>query len=292
MILHPSFTNKILSCLRVNSSIIFLNGAKSFSSMMQSHAIQERKVDVDGVDVNYLSVGTGKHTVLLLPGAAGSIWTDFKPQIEGLSKEKFTIVAWDPPGYGKSRPPDRTFPDDFFERDAAWARNLMKVLGHEKYSLIGWSDGGITSLILAAMYPENVRKMVAVAANSYIVPEEIEIYKKFRDIDTWSEKMRAPMIAIYGEEYFRKIWTGWVDSVSRIYEKRNGNLCKELLSKIKCPSLIVQGKKDAMVFGEHPIYLKDHITEAKLKIFENGAHNLHLRYPEEFNTLVTEFFTE
>lgn len=107
----------------------------------------------------------------------GSIWTDFKPQIEGLDRGKFTIVAWDPPGYGKSRPPDRTFPDDFFQRDANWAYNLMKALGYTKFSLVGWSDGGITSLMLASMFPNNIRKMVAVAANAYVTPEEVKIYK-------------------------------------------------------------------------------------------------------------------
>lgn len=109
--------------------------------------------------------------------SSGTIWTDFKPQIEGLDKEKFTIIAWDPPGYGKSRPPDRTYPDDFFQRDAIWACDLMKALGYTKFSLIGWSDGAITSLILASMFPDNVQKMVALAANAYVTPEEKEIYK-------------------------------------------------------------------------------------------------------------------
>ncbi|XP_026666872.1 uncharacterized protein LOC108633103 [Ceratina calcarata] len=268
------------------------NMSKRSFSTDRSTMPEEQKVNVDGVNINCLRVGTGEHPVLLLPGAAGSIWTDFKPQIEGLSREKFTVVAWDPPGYGKSRPPDRTFPDDFFQRDADWACNLMKTLGHSKFSLIGWSDGAITSLMIAAMFPGNIRKMIAVAGNAYITPEEVDIYKKFRDIDSWSEKMRAPMIAIYGEEYFRKIWTGWVDSVLRIYEKQNGNLCKEMVPKIKCPTLIVQGAKDAMVLPEHPTYLKDSIVGAKLKIFEKGAHNLHLRYPEEFNDLATKFLIE
>nr|XP_031845339.1 valacyclovir hydrolase isoform X2 [Nomia melanderi] len=224
--------------------------------------------------------------------AAGSIWTDFKPQVEGLDRKRFTVVAWDPVGYGKSRPPDRTFPDDFFERDATHARDLMILLGYQKFSLIGWSDGGITSLILASKFPENVRKLVSVAANSYVTPEEVEFYNKIRSIDTWSEKMRAPMIAIYGEEYFSKVWSGWVDAITRISKKTNGNLCKELLANIKCPTLIVQGKKDVMVDDEHPLYLKEHIAGAKLEMFENGAHNLHMRYPKEFNDLVTDFLIE
>ena len=62
------------------------------------------------------------------------------------------MIAWDPPGYGKSRPPNRTFPDNFFERDATAAVEFMKILGHSKFSIIGWSDGGITALFMAGMW--------------------------------------------------------------------------------------------------------------------------------------------
>lgn len=65
--------------------------------------------------------------MLCLPGALGSIWTDFKPQIEGLNREKFTLVVWDPPGFGKSRPPEKDFPPYFYERDADYAFEFMKV---------------------------------------------------------------------------------------------------------------------------------------------------------------------
>lgn len=290
--LYRSAGCKISSYLNITSSRIASNSRKEFSSTVSSGSVEERKINVDGDNINYLRVGIGEHPILLLPGAVGSIWTDFKAQVEGLDRRKFSIVAWDPPGYGKSRPPDRTFPDDFFQRDAVRACNLMKLLGYTKFSLIGWSDGGVTSLILASMFPHNIRKMVAVAGNSYITPKEIEIYKKIRSIDSWSEKMRTPMIKLYGEEYFRKIWGDWVDAILRIYEKQNGDLCKECLSKIKCPTLIIQGSKDPMVLAEHPLYLKENIVGAKLQIFEKGAHNLHLRYPEEFNQLVTEFLTE
>lgn len=107
----------------------------------------------------------------------GTIWTDFKPQIEGLDKKIFSVIAWDPPGYGKSRPPDRTFPINFYERDAEYANNFMKALGYHNYSLIGWSDGGISSLILAARHSDNIRKMIVFGSNSYILPEELKVYQ-------------------------------------------------------------------------------------------------------------------
>lgn len=86
-------------------------------------------------------------------------------------------MAWDPPGYGKSRPPDRMFPEDVFQRDAVLAHDLMKTLGYHKFSLIGWSDGGITSLLLASTYPESIHKMVVLGANAYIHPDEVKLYE-------------------------------------------------------------------------------------------------------------------
>ncbi|XP_008211373.1 valacyclovir hydrolase [Nasonia vitripennis] len=254
--------------------------------------IEEQKIEVDGVNINYVRTGVGEHPVLLLPGAMGTIWTDFKPQIENLNKEKLTIVAWDPPGYGKSRPPEKTFPENFFRRDATWACNLMRALGYNKFSLLGWSDGGITALILAAHYPENVRKMIVTGANAYIAPQEMKIYEKIRDINTWSERMRAPLVAIYGEKYFQDVWSAWIDGMKRIYDNNGGDICKKDLVKIKCPTLIVHGAKDAMVLGEHPDHLKANIANSRMDIFENGAHNLHLRYADEFNSLANQFFTE
>ncbi|XP_026683658.1 valacyclovir hydrolase-like [Diaphorina citri] len=88
---------------------------------------QEQKVVIDNKTINYLKTGTGPHNVLCLPGALGSIWSDFKPQIEDLSKEKFTLVVWDPPGYGYSRPPERDFSPGYFQRDAEMAFKLMQT---------------------------------------------------------------------------------------------------------------------------------------------------------------------
>ena len=120
---------------------------------------------------------------------SGTIWTDFKPQIENLNTEKLTIVAWDPPGYGKSRPPDRTFPDDFFQRDATWAHDLMQTLGYSKFSLIGWSEGGITSLLLARHIPSPPR-------GQSLTPGLVRKCTISENTIEYSPSKRQPIIAI------------------------------------------------------------------------------------------------
>lgn len=71
------------------------------------------------------------------------------------------------------------------------------------------------------------------------------------------------MIQVYGEDYFRKTWSDWIDAMLRLYKKQNGNLCKEVLSKIKCPTLIIHGAKDAVVLPEHLTYLNQNIANSK-----------------------------
>ncbi|KAK7802299.1 hypothetical protein U0070_012821, partial [Myodes glareolus] len=140
-------------------------------------AVTSAKVAVNGVHLHYQRTGEGEHAVLLLPGMLGSGSTDFAPQLQNLNKKRFTVVAWDPRGYGQSRPPDRDFPLDFFERDAKDAVDLMKVLQFKQVSLLGWSDGGITALIAAAKNPSYVRKMLIWGANAYVTEEDCRIYQ-------------------------------------------------------------------------------------------------------------------
>lgn len=94
---------------------------------MVSYLFQEKKIKVGEHEINYVKVGDGDHKVLCVNGAFGTIWSAFKPQIEGFDRQKFTVIAWDQPGCGKSRPPEKEFPPDFYETDAQVAIDFMKV---------------------------------------------------------------------------------------------------------------------------------------------------------------------
>jgi valacyclovir hydrolase len=54
---------------------------------------------------------------------------------------------------------------------------MLQTLSIGKFSMLGWSDGGITAMIAAAKYPERVDRLVVWGANSYIVEEEAKTYE-------------------------------------------------------------------------------------------------------------------
>lgn len=262
-------------------------------SIIKRFSHREHKVRVNDLDINVVESGKGDKSVLLLPGALGSSWTDFKPQIEQLPNllPNHTIIAWDPPGYGKSIPPKRQWLD-FFQNDARCAVDLMKILKRPKFSVVGWSDGGVTGLILAGRYLENVEKLIIWGAGAYVNADEVKAAQNIRDVNKWSARMRAPMEEVYGVERFAELWSEWVDAYVLYYTKHNGDFCKKEVDQIKAPTYILHGKKDPMIAAEHIPYLRDHIKQAQYYEFPEGKHNIHLRYAEEFNKEVANFILE
>lgn len=74
--------------------------------------------------------------------------------------------------------------------------------------------------------------------------------------------MKQPLIELYGKDGLQNMWNEWVDVLVNI-SKNGGNICKDLLPKIQCPTLILHGDKDPMVAPEHPQYLLEHIAGSR-----------------------------
>ena len=252
------------------------------------------KIKVNGVDLYYERYGTGDHVLLCIPGALGSVKTDFPPQMEyfGRPDSGFTIVGFDPRGYGKSRPHDRKFSIDplFYKIDADDAVGVMQGLGFAEFSLLGWSDGGVCAIIAAANYPLLVKNLVVWGANAYVSETDIENVEKTRDVAQWSARMREPMVAVY-EGDFPRMWSDWMDGFCGVYddETRKGDLCIKETSDVRCPSLVIHGVRDAMCPTFHAEFLAERLSDCSHVTFPEGKHNLHSRYHEHFNKLVADF---
>lgn len=177
----------------------------------------------------------------------------------------------------------------FFERDAKDAIDLMQALQFKKFSLLGWSDGGITALIAAGTYPSLINKLIVWGANAYVTEEDLQKYNAIKDVSNWSQKMRQPMEELYGKEYFINMVSAWIETTNQFLNASNGNICQHFLPLIDCPTLIIHGGKDPLLPSFHPEYLHQHIKNSRLHLMPNGKHNLHLRYAEEFNSLVEQF---
>ena len=247
---------------------------------------------VNGVDLFYISKGSAGLPLLCMPGALGTAETDFPHQLSGLSNE-FQVVSYDPRGYGKSRPPVRDFPVDFYERDAADAAALMAGLGHSRYAVMGWSDGAISAVKLAASRRGAVEKLVIFGGNAYLSKDDIAAFEATRDVEkTWSARMKETHLPVYGDD-LQPMWSAACDAWAAIFEERGGDICQREARSIECPTLVLHGKKDPICLEEHAVWFADNIGgPTRLEVLAEGKHNLHLRFADEVNALVRTFLGE
>ncbi len=243
---------------------------------------------VRGVRLYYEDCGHGPPLVLI-PGALGAGQSDFGPQLEQLPELGVRVITFDPRGYGKSRPPKRDFPLDFYRRDAEDCVALLAHLGCGAYAVGGWSDGAITALLLTLAHPRQVEKLVVWGGNAYISRQDIEGYEKTRSVSSWSPRMRKAMGALYGDE-LQELWTSWCDAMQALY-KAGGDVCRQRLAEIRCPTCILHGEKDPLVPRFHADVLYQGIAGSRLHLFADGKHNIHLAYAQEMNRLIADFLT-
>ena len=252
-------------------------------------ASQENKVMVNGVELCYEIKGTGPNIIVCIPGALG-VGASFVNQVKYFgSLEQYKVVTYDPRGFGKSRPPQRQFTIDFHSRDAKDTKGLMDALGFKKFSVFGRSDGAMIGIYVAVMYPDAVEKLVIWGGNTFVAEEDAEIYRKHKDL---TGHFLEYFESIYGKECAVDYWGQWIDTHLKIYDA-GGNICKDQLSSVKCPTFIIHGNNDEVILEYHPDFIAKNIPNSKVHKFDGAGHGLASdpEYMDEFHRIVEIFLS-
>ena len=69
-------------------------------------------------------------------------------------------------------------------------------LGFNSYSVLGWSNGGTVGMILSGKYHEMVEKLVVWGSYAFVTQEDADLFKDIRELEKWSERMKAPLEGI------------------------------------------------------------------------------------------------
>jgi len=247
------------------------------------------RIALPGLSIHFEQAGDGS-ALLMIPGALGTGAGDFQNQIGWFADRGFSVFAPDPRGYGGSRPPPRDFPLDFYHRDAADMFALMQAEGHERFAIMGWSDGANIATIMSARQPERVTKLVVFGGQSFLTAEEIAAFNQIRQISAWSPRADEAMRAVYGDE-LDDLWDRYVDGQEAMFTA-GGDLYRPLLAEVRCPVLVLHGARDPLVPGFHPEAIHRGIAGSRLHIFPEGKHNIHIRYADQFNAIALDFLTQ
>lgn len=123
-------------------------------------------VSVDGKNMNVLIQGSGKETVVLLPGyGTPSPVLDFMPLVNELSPY-YRVVVLEPFGYGLSDDTDKVRTS---QNIVAEIHECLQKLNIKKYTLMGHSISGIYGMEYVNQYEKEVTAFVGIDSS---VPEQ------------------------------------------------------------------------------------------------------------------------
>jgi pimeloyl-ACP methyl ester carboxylesterase len=125
--------------------------------------------DVNGLHLYYEIHGSGR-PLMLLHGGLGS-GEMFGPVIGLLANAGHQVILPDLQGHGRTADIDRPISLPAMGDDIA---ALIRLLGHDRVDVVGYSLGGGVGFQLASRHPELVRRLVMASANikrSAIYPE-------------------------------------------------------------------------------------------------------------------------
>lgn len=248
---------------------------------------------VNGIKMYYEIHGTG-HPLVLIHGGGSTMHTSFGKIMPQLAKTHM-VIAVDLQNHGRTSA--RDIPETF-EQDADDVAELLKQLSIKGADVMGFSNGGSTTLQLAIRHPELVHKLVAISA----------LYKRsgtfpwFWDFINKADLSSMPQI-------YKDVYLGIPGNTQAGLQNMQDKDAKRMqtfkdwntddIKAIQAPTLVVVSDQD-VITPEHAIELSRLLPHGRLTIMpgshgafmgEAMAPNPDSKVPELFVALLDEFLT-
>jgi len=242
---------------------------------------------IKGLKINYKIIGEGK-PLLILHGW-GSNSEKWQGVAELLAREGFKVIIPDLPGFGQSQEPKQVWGlDDYCN----FVEELVKILGLEKFSLLGHSFGGALALKLSLRITEKIEKLFLVSAS-------FRRRKKFKKRFFWALAKALkifsflPFYSYLKKGFYKFLLKSDYPSTKGVMRKSYLKIIKEdlsdILNKIKTPAIIIWGEKDDITPLRHGRLLDEKIKESELIVLPAVGHNIRTEAPEKLTQIVSKF---
>ena len=270
-----------------------------------------RSVQLHGRRVNYVDIGSGEAPPIVLVHGISGNWQNWLENIPRLAQER-RVVALDLPGFGES--------EDLAEEPtmtglARSVEGLCEHLDLGRIALIGNSMGGFVSAETAIQFPDRVERLVlcssagittsdlartpvmawgrAIAMSGTRSAAEVRMailrprlrHLTFALIARHPSRIRPDILFEIARGAGREAFMPTLKSIVE-YDFR------ERLPEIRCPTLIVWGKKDAIVPCRDAYEYERLIPGTQpVEMLEDTGHVPMIERPVTFNRTVLEFLS-
>lgn len=256
------------------------------------HFFTSAQIQISGLDF-----GGSKRPAILLHGLFGGAheWTKSAEWLQ----ENYRVIALDQRGHGQSAKELDDFSIEAFTRDAA---DVLLQLSDRPALVIGQSMGGVVAMLLAAMRPELVQRLVVVEATAWSD-------SKTEGDGDWLSQWPLPFKTISDAKSFfhaqgldPEIWVQVLhrtpDGFAPVFYGNDMRAIAVQLAhydyraacrSILAPTLVIAGRQ-SWLDGARVREVADLIPNAVFLDIEAG-HDVHLDAPEAFKAAVTSFIS-
>jgi 3-oxoadipate enol-lactonase len=255
-------------------------------------------IDTNGTSLHVEIEGPANAPVLMLSNSLGTDLHMWDPQVAEFAAS-FRLIRYDRRGHGKSSAPKGPYSMEMLGRDVLGILDALKI---KKISWLGLSMGGMVGQWLGANAPERIERLILSNTSSYyenkapwndriaLVREKglgaiadnimkVWFTEIFRMHDPQSvARMKAVMLGIPVDGYI-----GCCEAVRDMDHR-------ELLARIKAPTLVIAGMKDPATTVENAEFIRARVPGAKLALID-AAHIANVEQPKAYARAVMDFLS-
>ena len=235
-------------------------------------------VEHNGARIWYAAYGSGRPVILLHGGLGHS--GNWGYQVPALTGNGYRAIVIDSRGHGRSTRDEQPYTYELMASDLV---AVMDTLGLEQASLVGWSDGACTGLILAANSPARVASVFYFACNmdpsgtrEFVMTPIIQRCFN-RHVKDYAQLSATP-------DKFNEF-----SEAVGLMQRTQPNYSAEDLAQIRVPVAIVHSEHDEFIKREHAEYLARSIPGAEFIYLPGVSHFAPLQKPAQFNDAMLAF---
>jgi pimeloyl-ACP methyl ester carboxylesterase len=275
-------------------------------------SLELKTVQVDGLPVNYVDLGSGAREPVVFVHGLGGQWQNWLENIPRVAQER-RVLALDLPGFGLTpEPRDRiTIPGYGRFVDA-----FCEALDVGQAAMVGNSMGGYITAEVAIQFPSRVSRLVLVSAAGISSAATVQAPiltagRVLAAIATYSAARHRTLAArplsrhfsfalvarhprllradLTYEGFYKGVGTAGFDDGLRAnldYDFR------ERLPEVSVPTLIVWGEKDAIIPVRDASEFERLIPDSRKVVMRDTGHIPMAERPQTFNDVLIEFLAE
>jgi len=235
--------------------------------------------------IYYEQFGIGR-PVVLLHGGLHTIHLSFEKQIAPFA-EQHQVIAIEQVGHGHSADIEGPFSYAQMAEDTA---ELLRQLNIANADFVGWSDGGIVSLLLARLHPALVRRIVISGANIRADGLSAKFLTYFRE--TPPDQIATDLSDL--RKVYEQTSPDGLDHWPIVVAKTANMMTtpvileKSDLAAIQARVLVVAGDRDAIAV-DHTLEIFESLPQAQLCILPGTGHDTFQQASDWLNPMMLAF---